>query len=285
MVYVGTCGYSYADWVGPFYPATARPREMLGLYARRFSAVEIDSTYYRIPGPKTFAAMARATPPGFRFTAKLPGTLTHLAARPAPALDDAKLFREAIEPLVAARKFACALMQFPHGFEPNERNVEHVRALRAAFDDLPLVTEFRNRAWQTPATIILLRQLGVGWCNVDEPQFETLMRPGSDATSPIGYVRFHGRNAAKWWKHERSEERYDYLYESGELDPWAKRVADLAADPRVRETYAFFNNHRRGQAPRNAEQFEALLRSLVGDELAKSAAAPFAEQLRLVDDD
>jgi uncharacterized protein YecE (DUF72 family) len=280
VLYVGTCGYSYPDWIGPFYPAKTKPREMLHLYAHRFAAVEIDSTYYRVASAKTFASMARATPATFRFTAKLPGSLTHLAGG-AGNFDDARFFRESIEPLRTAGKFACALMQFPNGFEPVAENVRHLRRLRNALDDLPLVAEFRNGAWQTGETLELMGELDIGWCNVDEPQFRSLMRPGSDATSAIGYVRLHGRNAQKWWRHERSAERYEYLYDAEELVPWARRVVDVAADPRVRDVYAFFNNHRRGHAARNAEDFEALLRSLGVGDVAAPEGEPFAEQMAL----
>jgi len=282
VLYVGTCGYSYADWLGTFYPATTKPREMLRFYSRRFAAVEIDATYYRVASPKTFATMAHNTPQTFRFTAKLPGSVTHVAAHGNANLDDAKYFRESIAPLVDAQKFACALMQFPNSFHPNDETIEHIRRLREALTDLPLVAEFRNREWQTNETLELLEGLEIGWCNVDEPQFRSLMKPSADATAPIAYVRFHGRSARTWWKHERADERYDYLYSTEELEPWARRIADLAAEPNVREIYAFFNNHRRGQAPRNAEQFEALLRMLGAADIAEAAGDPPGEQLPLV---
>ena len=108
----------------------------------------------------------------------------------------------------------------------------------------------------------MLRALGIGWCNVDEPRFSTLLRASADATGPVAYVRFHGRSAKTWYKGD-SDARYDYLYPPEELQPWAHRVVDLAGDPEVREVYAFFNNHRRGQATRNAEEFEAMLAGLL----------------------
>jgi len=282
VLYVGTCGYSYPDWVGTFYPPTTKQREMLRLYARRFPAVEIDATYYRIASPKTFETMARTTPEGFRFTAKLPGSLTHLAAPAEARLEDARYFRESIEPLIAFGKLGCVLMQFPHGFHPNRTTLAHIRRLRETLADLPLVAEFRNDRWQNSETLRFLAELEIGWCNVDQPQFQGLLRPSADTTSAIGYVRFHGRNARMWWKHEHRDERYDYLYSIEELEPWAGRVAELAADANVREVYAFFNNHRRGQAPRNAEQFAALLRSLAVGRIARAADEPPAEQLRLI---
>jgi uncharacterized protein YecE (DUF72 family) len=96
-VFVGTCGYSYRDWIGPFYPLGTKSNGMLPYYATRFPAVEIDATYYRIPGAATFASMDARTPPEFRFSVKLPSTLTHLPADAAPVVsDDARIFREFI---------------------------------------------------------------------------------------------------------------------------------------------------------------------------------------------
>src|SRR6202042_1662088 len=120
------------------------------------------------------------------------------------------------------------------------------------------VAEFRHREWQTDETLQLLRGLDVGLVAVDEPQFDSLPRPLTDATSGIAYVRFHGRNYEQWWKGDNVT-RYDYLYTAEELAPWAERIADLAANPEVREVFAFFNTHRQGQAARNAETFEAML--------------------------
>jgi uncharacterized protein YecE (DUF72 family) len=258
-VAVGTCGFSYKDWIGPVYPPGTKPADMLPLYAETFTIVEIDSTYYGVPAPATVESWARRTPDDFRFTAKLPGTATHV---PKPALgtihDDVRLFRANLQPLVAARKLACALLQFPNGFRPGGDAERHLRALRDALDGIPLVAEFRHRDWQTNDTLVLLRELGIGLVAVDEPQYKSLPRPSADATSDIAYVRFHGRNYEQWWKGDNVT-RYDYLYTAEELGPWADRLVDLASHQTVKEVLAFFNNHRRGQAARNAKMFEAML--------------------------
>jgi uncharacterized protein YecE (DUF72 family) len=282
MIHVGTCGYSYADWKGPFYPPTIRPSEMLAFYARAFTAVEIDSTYYRVPGQATFAALAARVPHGFRFCVKLPGTATHVPDTEAHAVhSDVARLRRNLEPLVAAGALAALLMQFPNGFHPTAAARAHIVALRAALDELTLVAEFRNRAWQTHETLTFLRELGIGWVNVDMPQFDTLMRPGSDVTSPVAYVRFHGRNRQTWWT-GTNVTRYDYEYGAEELGPWADRLIEMATNPDVHEVLSFFNNHRRGQAARNAQVFAAMLRSRFPAVVAGAPAAlPAAEQLRL----
>lgn len=273
MVSVGTCGFSYKDWIGPVYPVGTKPGEMLPLYAAMFPVVEIDSTYYGVPAPATVESWAQRTPAGFRFTAKLPSTGTHV---PTPSQgtvhDDVRLFRTNLEPLICAGKFACALMQFPNSFRPTDAAASHLRALRDALHDVPLVAEFRHREWQTNDTLKLLRELRVGLVAVDEPQFKSLPRPMTDATSEIAYVRFHGRNYEQWWK-GNNVTRYDYLYAAEELGPWADRLVDLASHQDVKEVLTFFNNHRRGQAARNAQMFAAMLATRFPPESIRNASS------------
>jgi uncharacterized protein YecE (DUF72 family) len=230
---------------------------MLPFYAEHFSVVEIDATYYRIPPEATFASMAARTPPEFRFTAKVPGTLTHQrGAGGAGALEDAKIFRAALEPLVAAGKLSAVLAQFPYSCRATPQAGESVRSLREALADLPFVAEFRNHDWQNAATLELLEQIDAAWCNVDEPRFERLLSPSSDVVGALAYVRFHGRNAKQWWTGS-SDERYDFLYQAEELEPWADRITDMAAT--AKQTLVFFNNHRNGQAPKNALMLAKML--------------------------
>ncbi|HTJ24844.1 MAG TPA: DUF72 domain-containing protein [Candidatus Limnocylindria bacterium] len=257
-VTVGTCGFSYRDWVGRVYPPATKAAEMLELYAQRFAIVEIDATYYRILPASTFASMARRTPHTFRFTAKLPGSATHVRAEAHTLRGDLDAFRRALDPLVVAERFAAALMQFPNSFRPTEAARDHLALLRSALPDIELAAEFRHREWQTNETLELLRDLRIALVNVDEPQFASLPRPGSDVTSNLAYVRFHGRNYQQWWKGDNVT-RYDYEYRPEELAPWVRRIVDMAANQEVREVLAFFNNHARGQAVRSAELFEALL--------------------------
>lgn len=264
MISVGTCGFSYKDWIGPVYPAGTKPADMLSRYASQFPAVEIDSTYYGVPKPETVATWVARTPEAFRFSAKLPGAATHVPKLMLGTVhDDVRQFAENLRPLTASGKFACALMQFPNAFRPAEETERHLRVLREALAEMPLVAEFRHREWQTNDTLELLRELRIGLVAVDEPQYKSLPRPSTDATSEIAYVRFHGRNYQQWWKGDNVS-RYDYLYTAEELEPWAGRLADLASQPDVKEVYAFFNNHARGQAARNAEMFEAMLATKFG---------------------
>ncbi len=263
-VAVGTCGFSYKDWVGPFYAPGTKSAEMLAAYARRFSVVEIDSSYYGVPSRATVATWLRRSPDGFRFTAKLPSTATHLPKELQGTMHpDVVAYRDAFGELARAGKFACAVAQFPNSFRPADDAATHLRRLRETLGDMPLVAEFRHRDWQTNDTLVLLRELGIGLVVVDQPQFASLLRPTADVTSPMAYVRMHGRNYGTWWTGD-NETRYDYCYSDEELGPWADRLVDLAASPEVREVFGFFNNHRRAQAVRNAEAFEAMLAERFG---------------------
>jgi uncharacterized protein YecE (DUF72 family) len=263
MIYVGTCGYAYKDWIGTFYPPTARQPEMLHFYASCFQAVEIDASYYGTLQAATIARMNANTPRTFRFCFKAPQTVTH---PPDPTVarvhDDARAFVQSVMPIVEAGKFGCALVQFPNSFKPTESAESYFLRVVAALRPLRLVAEFRNREWQTARTHQMLCDLDVGWCNVDMPRYESLLLPSSDVTCGVGYVRFHGRNAAQWWTGDNTT-RYDYDYSNDELMPWSDRIAEI--DERVEATYAFFNNHARGNAARNAEAFIDLLRERYGD--------------------
>jgi uncharacterized protein YecE (DUF72 family) len=258
MIYVGTCGFSYKEWIGPFYPPKTKPAEMLRDYAREFRAVEIDSSYYGIPSARTVESMASRTPANFRFSFKVPQSVTHAQDSPSPIRmhDDTRLFRESLAPMKAAGKLACVLAQFPNAFKPEKGAEAYLEQVVGALEGLPVVVEFRNRLWQRSETIELLRDLGAGYCNVDMPLLEGLPGASSDATASVGYVRFHGRNAEKWWNGSNVT-RYDYAYSPQELVPWIERIAEI--EEQTNDTYVFFNNHADGHAPRNAEMMAALL--------------------------
>ena len=116
--------------------------------------------------------------------------------------------------------------------------------------------EFRRAEWDRPETFDFLREHGIGYCCVDEPNLPGLLPPTAIATTDIAYVRFHGRNATTWWGGEGSL-RYDYDYREGELREWVQKIRDLA--DRARQTYVFFNNCHAGHAAQNARLMKELL--------------------------
>ena len=254
MIYVGTSGYSYADWVGPYYPPDLPKQEWLSFYAQEFQTSELNFTYYRVPNPWTLERIAQKTPGGFLFAVKANQKMTH------ERKDNEKVFAEfcaALSPLLEADKFGCVLAQFPYSFHNNEQNREYLRVFRERMGELPVVVEFRNREWISPEIFDLLRELSLGFCCVDQPRLKGLIPPIAEATGPVAYVRFHGRNAAKWWQHKEAWERYDYTYTTEELAEWAPKIKSL--DEQAETTFAFANNHWQGQAVDTARQLKLLL--------------------------
>ena len=266
-IFVGTSGYSFADWVGPFYPSGTRPGDFLAYYARHFETVEVNSTYYRVPSPAAVEKMARKTPPGFRFMVKVNQAMTHEGS-----LDPALVggFRAALEPLKAAGKYEGLLAQFPWRFRRTRESESHLAALRDSLAGEPLFVEFRHASWAAPDLGGWLRERHLGHCAVDEPRLEGLMPPVALATAEDAYVRFHGRNAANWWggrapgpagaaaRGGGPGDRYDYEYRADELKEWVRKVRELAEQ--ARRTYLFFNNCHAGQAARSAKLMQELLR-------------------------
>jgi uncharacterized protein YecE (DUF72 family) len=254
MIYIGTSGFSYDDWKGHFYPERIATKDMLSYYAATFKAVEINSTYYAIPPAAMFTTMSAKTPDDFRFAVKANKDMTHTSY----ASDESFLaFLRSIQPLRDSGKLGCILAQFPWSFKPTSENFGRLREFRKRVGDLPTVVEFRNSAWISEDTFAMLRDLGLGFCSVDEPRLKGLIPPIAAATSAIGYVRFHGRNAAKWFKHDQAYERYDYLYSEEELNEWVPKVKDI--ESKTVQTYVFFNNHYQGKSVRNAMMFAKLL--------------------------
>jgi uncharacterized protein YecE (DUF72 family) len=253
-ILIGTSGYSFADWVGPFYPPGTRSSDFLSYYARHFDAVEVNSTYYRVPDPRVLEMMEKKTPPGFRFVVKVNQAMTHERSLQPSLLRD---FLAVLEPLKAAGKYDGLLAQFPWGFKRTTENESHLAALREALPDEPLFVEFRHVSWVAPGMEEWLRRQRLGFCAVDEPRLEGLMPPMALLTSEDAYVRFHGRNAQNWWGRGGGD-RYDYDYAAEELREWVQKVRELAE--RARRTYLFFNNCHAGQAARSAKLMQELLR-------------------------
>jgi uncharacterized protein YecE (DUF72 family) len=254
MIYIGTSGFSYDDWVGPYYPDTLDKKEWLAFYAREFNALEINFTYYRMPNARTLAGMARKVPAGFLFTVKTPQEMTHTRAADAALFDQ---FVGALQPVIETKKFGAVLAQFPSSFHNTKENVDYLKRFGEHLRDLPTVVEFRNVQWLTEETFAFLREQSLGFCCVDEPRLKGLLPPIAEATSNVAYVRFHGRNAAKWWQHEQAYERYDYTYSREELGEWTPKIEKL--NQAAETVFVFANNHFRAQGIDTARQLRLML--------------------------
>lgn len=255
---VGTSGYSYIDWRGPFYPSALEKNKMLAYYATEFSFTEINSSYYHLPSPYLFVQLVKKSPENFIFTVKAYKSLTH--ERQESVKEDAKKFNSSLEPLLAAGKLGAVLLQFPYSFHNREKNRQYLAGLRELFTaDIPIAAEFRHHSWAKEAVWGFLRSLEIGYVCVDEPELRGLVGREAVCTAKTAYVRFHGRNSANWWNHKQSYERYDYLYSEEEIKEWTPRIKNLGKE--AKQVFVAFNNHYRGQAVQNAKMMRELLKA------------------------
>jgi len=261
MLRVGTSGYSFADWKGPVYPPTISNRDMLTYYARelKFNTVEINYTYYRQPSARTLSAMLAKVPEDFDFTIKAYREMTHDIFDEKWHIKDHpqafKIYREEITPLVERDRLGCVLVQFPTAFFPKPENRDYILTCKERLSDVPLVIEFRHKAWARESTFQFLKENGLGYCCVDEPQLPKLVPFLPRITSPIAYFRFHGRNTN--WFNVPASERYNYLYTDKELKEFVPAIKSAGAT--AEKTYCFFNNCHAGYAAKNALRIKSIL--------------------------
>jgi uncharacterized protein YecE (DUF72 family) len=297
---IGTCSWADDALSRYWYPPGTPPRERLPYYAERYSTVEVDSTYYRVPDLRTVSGWADRTPKGFVMHVKAFGLMTRhpvkLEALPPDLRDDAptddkgrverpsrefrgevfRRFLEALEPLRSAGKLGGILFQFPSYVVYKDRSLEYLQWAREQVGDDEMLVEFRHVSWlddeHRDETLRFLEQLGATHVIVDAPRIEgakNLVPTVLALTSPTLYVRFHGRNADTWNKRGGSaSERFDYLYSTEELEEWVDPLRELAGQ--AEQAYAFFNNNatspdgrggRMAQAAANAKELQRLLQS------------------------
>jgi len=265
-IYIGTSGWSYpkgeGTWKGYFYPA-GKINE-LEYYSQFFNTVEVNSSFYRPPDPGVVYNWAKHTPPDFKFAVKLWQKFTHPKMYRAATGDtavisqqDVDIFNNSLEPLVKSQKLGALLAQFPPSFKNDAYGRQMLQALANTFGHHPLAVELRHRSWSDDAgTEKLLRGLTIAWVQIDEPKFSTSVAQDCPLTADMAYFRFHGRNAAEWWTGD-SATRYRYLYSPDEIPELAERVKKAASKSKL--LFAFFNNHWKAYAPRNANDMKKAL--------------------------
>jgi uncharacterized protein YecE (DUF72 family) len=271
MIRFGPAGWVYSDWAGVVYPHP-KPKNFdpLTFIAGYFDTIEVNSTFYR-PARESVARswLERVEEnPDFRFTAKLWRRFTHERSE-VWAADDVKQVRAAFDPLAESGRLGAVLLQFPWSFRRDEQSREWLDDLTTTFSDYPLVLEVRHASWNEPAFFEELRERGIGFVNIDQPVFKESIAPTAHVTSPVGYVRVHGRNYRDWWREKaQPHERYDYLYSGEELQPWAERTKEIAASGEAADVYVVTNNHYRGKGVTNALMLQSMVeeRSVPGPE-------------------
>jgi uncharacterized protein YecE (DUF72 family) len=285
---IGTSGWTYPSgdgtWNGIFYPAKkTKGFDELAFYAEHFDTVEVNSSFYRVPSVDTVKAWARRTPEDFDFSLKLYQKFTHpkmfLEATGMDPSDvdrkDVHEFRAAIDPLVQAGKLGALLAQFPASFKNEPSSRAYLEWLLRAFRDLPVAVELRHRSFsEDPVEAMqILEQYGAALAQIDEPTFRDSIRQNRvPNVKTIFYMRLHGRNAAEWWSHEKSEDRYNYLYSASELDPIVEDVAEASRD--VKKTYVYANNHFSAKSVANA----ATIKNKLGQPLDGEYPETFVER-------
>jgi len=241
-LFLGTSGWSYKDWVGPFY--TEKDKSMLHAYSKVFKTVEIDSTFYRYPSKGTVMGWVKYSPEGFVYTAKLPKLITHekKLALAESIEEDLQKFIELIEPLYLSGKLGCMLIQLPPKFDYRPKELEDF------FKVLPthvrFAVEFRDPSWMREETWSLLEKYHVAYTIVDEP----LLPSEIHITSNITYFRWHGHGTRPW---------YNYRYRVEELEPWIPRIRETSE--KAEKVYGYFNNHYHGYAVENCLQVLEIL--------------------------
>ena len=224
-LFSGTSGWSYQEWVGAFYPSNRVAK--LPFYSRIFNSVEVDSSFYRVPSKSMIGGWIKATCPDFKFSLKIPQTITHgkrLAEVGTEFLD----FVGLVEPIAKAGKLGCLLAQLPPDFAFKERD-----NLESFFGLLPkgihFAAEFRHESWNRKETWDLLEKYNVANAVIDPPI--NLTWPVATAKTH-SYVRWHGRGG--------KSTRHDYNYPEQELHPWLDRLKVM--EEKVPVVYAYFNN-------------------------------------------
>lgn len=255
MIRVGPAGWSYDDWNGIVYPSNP-PRDFdhLAWLANYFDAIEINTSFYHIPAPRLSRSwVGRIEHPDFRFTAKLHRSFTHDRAAPgAPAVS---AFRSFLEPMLDADRLGAVLVQFPWSFRYEPESLRRMESIFESFSPAPLAVEVRHASFDVPAFREFLAGHGISLVDIDQPSYRDALPASGIVTANPGYIRLHGRNREKWFRHDEAWERYDYLYDESEMGPWVDRAKAMAAE----DVFVIMNNHFRGQAVVNALEMKGAL--------------------------
>jgi uncharacterized protein YecE (DUF72 family) len=240
---VGCSGWSYEDWLGPFYPKNAKPQDYLGLYSRVFDCVEIDSTFYRAPSPLMVKHWYSSTPEGFTFAPKIPKRITH-----DQHLENSESYMNHFTTVLGQlhEKLGPLVVQLP----PSFKNPKHLKALTNFITSLDrtkkCAIEFRHKSWFDPEVEKLLTSSNV--CQIWSVN-QYLTTPAA-VTADFVYLRLVGDRAISEFNKVQRDQR-------GAMKTWAETLQGVGDS--VRERFVFFNNHFAGFGPGSANEFRRLM--------------------------
>jgi uncharacterized protein YecE (DUF72 family) len=291
-ILVGTSSWADPGFVEEWYPEGLPARQRLTWYARRFDAVEVNSTFYAIPDAGTARRWVQATPDGFRFDVKLHRALSRHAAPPnslprdlrdhvetsgrgrivlTPELESELVRRllEALEPLEHEGRLGALLLQLTPGFSPDKHSLDELDGLVEVTRPRRLAVELRHRWWVSERriddTLRWFADRQVTFVGVDSPPGEHIpILPPVDAVTSeeLAYLRAHGRNTEGYLRGKTVAERFGWRYADEELEEIGGRARELAEE--ADEVHLMFNNNRGDDAPTAAQR----MRSLLGQEPA-----------------
>jgi uncharacterized protein YecE (DUF72 family) len=241
-ILLGTSGWSYRDWIGPFYKK--KEKSMLKAHSKVFKTVEIDSTFYAYPSKGTVMGWVKYSPEDFVFSAKLPKLITHekMLNLEEGVEEDLNRFCDVIRPILLNGKLGCLLIQLPPKYA---FDLDHLdKFFRILPPEFKFAVEFRHLSWMRNEIWKLLKKYRVAYTIVDEP----LLPPEVQVTSDFAYFRWHGHGTRPW---------FNYRYKVEELQPWVPKVRKVAKG--VKKVYGYFNNHFHGYAVENCLQVLEML--------------------------
>jgi uncharacterized protein YecE (DUF72 family) len=238
MIRIGTSGWHYKHWRGPYYPHNLPPSRMLAFYRRDFDTVELNNTFYRLPPETAVDDWREAVPRGFLYAAKGSRFLTHMKKLKDPAQGVERYF-ERVDRL--GSKLGPIVFQLPPRWGVNAARLEEFletlpRAHRYSF-------ELRDPSWHTQEIYRLLRRHEAAFCIYDLAGFESPRL----LTTDFAYVRLHGPGP----------KAYQGSYPAAALRGWAERLADWQRS--LREAYVYFDNDQAGYAVQDARALKQLL--------------------------
>jgi len=298
-----------------------RPKgfDELAFYAEHFNTVEVNSTFYGQPRAEVCRGWANRTPGDFEFAVKLYQKFTHprmfgervgteVATNLRPRRNDvgtevpsdlrpetvAELarpndadfdeFRRGIDPLASTGKLGALLAQFPPSFKDTPESQDYLADLLRRLASYRVAVELRHRSWSDRIgdTLGLLNGFNAAWVQIDEPKFRFSIRQNYlPNVTGFYYMRLHGRNAAQWWRHDKSEDRYDYLYTNDELKEFSE-TAD-AARQLVKKLYLYTNNHFSAKSVANAAMIKQQLGEPIEGTYPPEFVARYPELAGVVD--
>ena len=298
-ILVGTASWSDPGFVERWYPKNLAPAERLPWYAQQFAMVEVNSTFYSVPDPRTVERWCRATPDEFTFDVKLhqllsrhstaekmlPPALREIAETDAkgkvkltPKIEGAmaKEFVGLAKLLDSFGKMGAFLLQLSPAFSPRAAKLDQLDDLLRQLSEHPIALEFRNRNWVEGERLTELldfcRRHEATLVSVDAPKEKhfTIMPPDLDEiTNPhLAYLRLHGRDARAYTTGKTVATRFNYDYSDKEIDEVAQRSENLAA--KTESVHVVFNNNALDHAPHAA----ARLRAALGQITAAPARTP-----------